>query len=100
MEILSFDSNIYEGVVRYEKGEAYVEGIIYGAFDGEPVDGDRMTTHRVRKSWVAGDGIGAIDSQGNTFLLVDIDETHPAVLESLHVLLGLAYLRTGNPEDA
>jgi len=97
---LSIGSHIYEGVARYVKGEVYVEGIIYGAFDGKLVDGDRITMHRLRSAWVGSDGIGGIDSQGNEFIMIDFDETHPSVMDSLHLLFALALLGNGSPDNA
>ncbi|AXM95622.1 hypothetical protein ACU5P1_17040 [Pseudomonas plecoglossicida] len=89
---LTVSSNIYEAGVRYVNGEISVEGIIYGTVDGEPVDGDRMTTHRLHKAWVGDMGIGLQDSQGNRYLVIDFDEMQEFALQKLHLLLGLAYL--------
>lgn len=89
---LTVGSNIYEAGVRYVEGEIFVEGIIYGTVDGEPVDGDRMTTHRLCKAWVGNMGIGLQDSQGNRYLIIDFDEMQEFALRKLYLLLGLAYL--------
>jgi hypothetical protein len=92
---MSSRSLIYEAVVREVKHELYVEGLVYGIVDGSARDGDRMTTNGLSKAWMDGDGIGAVDSQGNEFLVIDVDQTHPSALTSLHQLLALAYLSRG-----
>lgn len=89
---LTIGSNIYEAGVHFVKGEIFIEGIVYGALDGEPVDGDRMTTHRIRKAWMDDMGIGLQDSQGNRYLVIDFDEMQESASQKLHLLLGLAYL--------
>jgi hypothetical protein len=96
---MSSRSLIYEAVVREVKREVYVEGLVYGIVDGSIRDGDRLTTHRLRRAWVEDDGIAAIDSQGNEFLVIDVDETHPSVLNSLHLLLSLALLSSERPAN-
>ncbi|PHN57971.1 hypothetical protein AO275_00615 [Pseudomonas viridiflava] len=93
-------SLIYEAVVQEVKQEIYIEGLMYGIVDDLIKDGDRMTTHRLRKSWLESDGIGAIDSQGNEFLIIDLAETNPLVMDSVHVLFALAYLTNGSAADA
>lgn len=93
-------SLIYEAVVREVKHEVFVEGLVYGIVDDSAKDGDRMTTHRLRRAWVEGDGIGAVDSQGNEFLVIDVDEIHPAVMDSLHLLFSLALLSSEKPSNA
>lgn len=89
---MSSRSLIYEAVVREVKHEVYVEGLVFGIVDDSTKDGDRMTTHRICKAWMEGDGIGAVDSQRNEFLVIDVDQTHPSALTSLHRLFALAYL--------
>lgn len=89
---MSSRSLIYEAVVREVNHEVYVEGLVFGVVDDSTKDGDRMTTHRIRKAWVDGDGIGAVDSQGNEFLVIDVDQTQPSAPTSLHRLFALAYL--------
>lgn len=93
-------SLIYEAVVREVKQEIYIEGFVYGIVNDSPTEGDRMTTHRLRKAWIETDGIGAVDSQGNEFLVIDVDEIHPALLDRLHLLFALALLNTGSPDNA
>lgn len=99
LSLMKSKSLIYEAVVRHVQGECYVEGLVYGIVDDSTKDGDRMTTHRIRKAWVDSDGVSAIDSQGNEFLVIDVDGSHPSVLTSLHQLFALAYLSRGGPED-
>lgn len=96
---MSSRSLIYEAVVREVKHDVYIEGLVFGIVDDSTKDGDRMITHRIRKAWVEDDGIGAVDSQGNEFLVIDVDQTHPSALTTLHQLLALAYLSRGNHED-
>lgn len=86
---------VYEAVVREVKHDVYVEGIVFGIVDDSAKDGDRMTTHRIRKAWIDIDGIGVIDSQGNEFLVIGVDEIHPSAMTSLHQLFALAYLSRG-----
>lgn len=93
-------SLIYEAVVREVKHEVYVEGIVYGIVDDSTKDGERMTTHRLRKVWIETDGIGAVDSQGNEFLVIDFDEAHPSVMDNLHLLFALALLSSEKPSHA
>ncbi|MCS4061708.1 hypothetical protein [Pseudomonas putida] len=93
-------SLIYEAVVREVKQEIYVEGLVYGIVDDSTKDGDRMTTHRLRKAWIETDGIGAVDSQGNEFLVIDVDVVHPAVIDRLHLLFALALLSSEKPSHA
>lgn len=92
---MSSRSLIYEAVVREVKHEVYIEGLVFGIVDDLAKDGDRMTTHRLRKAWIENGGIGVIDSQGNEFLVIDVDQAHPSALTRLHQLLALAYLSRG-----
>lgn len=89
---MSSRSLIYEAVVREVKREVYVEGLVFGIVDDSTKDGDRMTTHRIRKAWVDSDGISAVDSRGNEFLVIDVDQAHQSAMTCLHQLLALAYL--------
>ncbi len=89
---LTVGSHIYEAGVRHVNNEIYIEGIIYGIVNGEPVDGDRMTTHRLRKAWVDDMGIGLLDSQGNRYCVIDYDEMQEFAAQNLYLLFGLAYL--------
>jgi hypothetical protein len=97
---MSSRSLIYEAIVREVKHEVYVEGLVYGIVDGSARDGDHMTTHRLRTAWMDVDGIGALDSQGNEFLVIDLDEANPLVTDDVHALFALAYLSSGSHSDA
>lgn len=89
---MSSRSLIYEAVVREVKNEVYIEGLVFGIVDDSARDGDRMTTNRLRSAWIDSDGIGAIDSQGNELLVIDVDQAHQSAMTCLHQLLALAYL--------
>jgi hypothetical protein len=89
---MSSRSLIYEAIVREVKHELYVEGLVYGIVDGSARDGDRMTTNRLRSAWIESGGIGAIDSQGNELLVIDVDHAYQSAMTCLHQLFALAYL--------
>lgn len=89
---LTVGSHIYEAGVLHVNGEIFIRGFVYGIVDGKPVDGDKMTTHRLRKAWVDDMGIGLLDSQGNRYVVINYDEMQEFITHNLYLLLGLVYL--------
>jgi hypothetical protein len=90
---------IYEAIVVKANGKMAVGGLTFGVIDGEPIDGDRLLSDHVKKSWLGDDGISFIDAQGREYLILSFDDHQAHEGNGIPDFLALTFLSETSSRD-